>query len=439
MNGMWRAGVVSAMVIAGMLTGGQAEARKKEPEGKLMASAPFRDAITGIRSRLDAGDLAGAGVALGALSPAGPLEKYMVASLGMELAVKRGDIVAQRAAIAKLIETEGVPEGQLAHLNHIAGFLCYQTGAIDNAVVYLTRARALGLKDPQASLLLVESYVRQRKMADAAQLLDETIDLQKQAGKVVPESWYKRASSFAYARKDWPALARYNAALLTGTDIDAADWRSALASYIEGAGPDKEALLDLYRLQAATGALASERDYQGYATLAAGQGYSAEAKSIIDSGVSAGKLTGNDPVAAPLMRTLGKRAVTYLASIKGLPGKADKVATGAKAAQDGDTLLASSQYAEAVPYYRAALEKGVTDRDRVLTRLGIALARSGDFAGAKNALAQVTGPQATAPQSTGQGIWPQIATYWAAWVDTRTVAQAEAETARPTQTASAAR
>ncbi len=427
MKRIWRAGIATTLLLAGLATGSQAQA-KKEPQGQLMASAAFRDAVTRIRGLLDKGDLPGAQSEIAALSPAGPLEKYMAASLDMELAVKRRDVVAQRSAIAKLIETGGVPEGQLAYLNHVAGYLCYQTGAIDNAVVYLTRARALGVTDPKAALLLADSYVRQRKLNEAAQLFDETIARQKQAGQPVPASWYDRAASLAYVRKDWGALARYRAAKLAQAPaVGAPEWRSALATYIAGANPDKEAQLDLYRLQAATGALASERDYQGYATLAAGQGYSAEAKSIIDSGVGAGKLNSNDPVATPLARTLSKRAVTYLASIKGLPGKADKVPSGAKAAQDGDSLLSGSQYAEAVPYYRAALAKGVTDRDRVSTRLGIALARSGDLPGARTALAQVT----------GTGSWSQVATFWSAWVDSRTAAQASAGENKAMQTAMA--
>lgn len=424
MKRIWRTGIGTAALLAGFAAAFQAEA-KKEPEGELTAAPAFREAVTNIRARLDQGDLAGAGSAITALSPSGPLEKYMAASLNMELAVKRRDIVAQRAAIAKLIESGGVPEGQLAHLNHIAGYLCYQTGAIDNAVVYLVRARALGVKDPKATLLLAESYVRQRKPVEAAPLLDEAIAEQKRAGQPVPASWYDRAASLAYGRKDWAALARYNAAKLAAPDITPPEWRSALATYMAGANPDKEAQLDLYRLQAATGALASERDYQGYATLAAAQDYAAEAKAVIESGIDSGKLSSNDPVTAPLMRTLNKRAVTYLAAIKGLPGKAGSATSGAKAAENGDRLLAGNQFAEAVPYYRAALEKGVTDRARVAARLGIALARSGDLDGAGKALAQVTGP----------GNWTQVAAYWSAWVNARTVAQADAGQKKSQQTA----
>jgi len=413
MRKTWRLPIGAAMMVAGMMTVGQVAA-KKEPESGLRASAPFREAVQQAEASLKSGDLTGAGGLIASLDATNPFEKYLKTSLAMELAVKRNDVVAQRKAIADLLESGGVPQARMGHLNYIAGYLSYQTGAIDNAVVYLARARELGVTEPKAALLLVESYVRQRKTDAAAQLLDQTIAAQKQAGKAVPASWYDRASTLAVARKDWTALSRYSGAKLAGEPISAPAWRSALAIYMEGARPDREAQLDLYRLQAATGSLASERDYQGYAALAAAQGYAAEAKSVLDAGISAGKLLGNDPIATPMLKTLKPRAVTYLASIKGLPGKAGSAASGAKAEQDGDKLLANSQFAEAVPYYRAALEKGVKDRDRVSTRLGIALARSGDFNGARAALAEVK----------GNDVWSQVATFWTAWVDVRTNASA---------------
>ena len=55
--------------------------------------------------------------------------------------------------------------------------------------------------------------------------------------------------------------------------------------------------------------------------------------------------------------------------------------------------------------YRLALQKGGIDANTANTRLGIALARSGDKAGAQAALAAVTGPRAP------------IAHYWVIWLN----------------------
>ncbi|MGD9810658.1 MAG: hypothetical protein AB7U35_04875 [Sphingobium sp.] len=371
------------------------------------ASASFRETVSQVQARIAAGDLTGAMGYAGALTPSSPLEKYMAASLSMEIAAKRNDIVAQRKAIAEMIESGAAPEGQLGYLNRVAGFLSYQTGAIDNAVVYLTRARSLGEASPQTSLMLAEAYVRQRKLPEAAQVVNETIAAQKAAGQAVPATWYDRAASLARARKDWASLAEASAAKLSQGGMAGPDWRSGIMTYVEAANPEPEAKLDLLRLEAATGAMASERDYQAYATLAANQGYAAEGKAVVEAGLSSQKLGSGDPVAATLMRTLRSKAIVNLAALKPLPGKAASAASGARAAKAGDDLLANSQFAEAVPYYRAALEKGDVDRDRVTTRLGIALARSGDLGGAQIAFAQATGR------------WKDVAAYWSAWVNAR--------------------
>ena len=406
----WRIGALMAASAGAAITAGVAHA-----DQSYSADKKFREMADAAQSHLSNGDMAGAAGYIAALAPDTPFEKYLAASLAFELAVRKNDIVTQRSAIATVLESGGVPQNELGRLNFIAGYLSYQTGAIDNAIVYLARAREQKLADPKVSLMLAECYIRRRKLDVASQILDETITAQRQAGQPVPAAWYDRAASIAQQRKDWTAVSYYGAAKLGALKpMSAAEWRSGLVSFLSGARLDKEAELDLYRLQAATGALASERDYQGYATLAAGQGYPAEARTIIETGQSSGKLSARDTVTSALMRSLRRKAVVHLASIKGLPGKVASVSSAGKAAQDGDNLLANSQFAEAVPYYRAALDKGGVDKDRVFTRLGIALARSGDMTGAEQALAQA------------KGGWGQVAAYWLAWVNAHGSASAQA-------------
>src|SRR3546814_17641345 len=71
---------------------------------------------------------------------------------------------------------------------------------------------------------------------------------------------------------------------------------------------DAQVQLDLYRLQAANGAMASERDYQAYAQLAEKTGYSAETKAIIEAGRSAGKLTPTPAATAQLLKRATPKA-----------------------------------------------------------------------------------------------------------------------------------
>ena len=69
--------------------------------------------------------------------------------------------------------------------------------------------------------------------------------------------------------------------------------------------------------------------------------------------------------------------------------------------------------------YRLALSKGGVDQGHANARLGIALARSGDLAGGKTTLAQVT-----------SGNWSNVAGFWSVWVDLQNRKSAQQGTAQ---------
>ena len=78
---------------------------------------------------------------------------------------------------------------------------------------------------------------------------------------------------------------------------------------------------------------------------------------------------------------------------------------GSAAMSVADSYFSLNQFPQAVEMYRLALSKGGVDQGKANARLGIALARSGDLASAKAALAQVTGN------------WANVAGFWSVWVD----------------------
>ena len=79
--------------------------------------------------------------------------------------------------------------------------------------------------------------------------------------------------------------------------------------------------------------------------------------------------------------------------------------SGKTAMEAGDSLYGVGAFAEAAPLFKAAVAKGGVDANLANLRLGMALARAGDKAGATAALNAVTGPQAN------------IAKYWLVWVN----------------------
>ena len=390
-----------AMVMAGAFCVTPASVAAKDSGGALSASSAFRDSVSRVQTSLAAGDVTGAGNALVALQGSTPIEKYMAASLRLEVASRRNDVRAQYSAIKDMLANGAVPNGQEAYLHYLAGYTAIQTGAADEGIAQLNAARAQGFDRPQLSLLLVDAYVRRNRKGEALKLLSDTIAKQVASGQAIPAAWLDRGAGIAYGQKDWSTLAAFHSRKLAfgGT---AGEWRSAISAYIAGANPDKDVQLDLLRLQYATSAMASERDYHGYAALAAGLGYPAEAKTVIDAGRSNGKLLTSDPVIAPLLAQITPKARQYLSATYPV---SDKSGSAASAADAGDRLLSVARYGEAAAAYRKALGmpgSGV-NTDRTNLRLGIALARSGDMAGALAAFAQA------------KGAWSDVAAYWSAW------------------------
>jgi tetratricopeptide (TPR) repeat protein len=126
-----------------------------------------------------------------------------------------------------------------------------------------------------------------------------------------------------------------------------------------------------------------------------------EAHSVLDAGIAAKKI---DPASADAhdlvigLKTKAKPTAADLAA-------AAKIAANAKALMRiGDNYAAMGDYSSAVNAYKLAMAKPDGDAALANLHIGMALARSGDKAGATAALNAVTGPRAG------------IAKYWLTYV-----------------------
>ena len=108
-----------------------------------------------------------------------------------------------------------------------------------------------------------------------------------------------------------------------------------------------------------------------------------------------------------LLAAASAKVAGDLSSLAASEKRASTDAAGKIAAGTADAYLGYGQDSKAAPLYKLALQKGQVDNDTVNTRLGIALARQGQSAEAKQAFAAVTGPRA------------DIAKYWMLWLDTK--------------------
>jgi tetratricopeptide (TPR) repeat protein len=102
----------------------------------------------------------------------------------------------------------------------------------------------------------------------------------------------------------------------------------------------------------------------------------------------------------------GAKVAADKASLAAAEKNAASSANGKAALGTADAYFGYGDYAKAAALYKLALQKRGVDAGTANLRLGMALAKSGQAAEAKQALAQVTsGPRA------------EIAQFWTLWVD----------------------
>ena len=184
------------------------------------------------------------------------------------------------------------------------------------------------------------------------------------------------------------------------------NWRDAIRVYRKVGAPSDAATLDALRLARATGALSGEADFHNYA-IAAGNDSPGEARAVIDEAIAAKQIDPNRPIIKNLVADLKTRKALGREVLPQLATEAKASQSARLAVRTGDAYYGYGDYAKAIELYRAALTKTGADANLINLHLGMALARSGDKAGATAALNSVTGTQA------------DLAKFWLIYVSTQ--------------------
>lgn len=147
-------------------------------------------------------------------------------------------------------------------------------------------------------------------------------------------------------------------------------WSQLLSTAQSTKGLSDHQTLDIYRLRLLTGTISKPDDYNLLAQLALQLGFAGEAQSVIEKGIAAKVLTGD--------RTT--RLLTMAKNQAGANAAKNAAAlAAANAAPNGDALVklgedawGQARYPDAIKLIQAGLQKGPTDRDNALIRLGVA-------------------------------------------------------------------
>ena len=369
-------------------------------------SAPFRAALAPAQVALKAGDTAKAAAAIDAADAVAkePDEKYIAAAVRLDLAGNLKDKAMQTRAIDAMIASGSAPAADLPKLYFYSGNFAYEKGDFPVALKNLGESDRLGYKSPDLYLLLAEANFKTNQIPTGLGYVQRAVDASQAAGTKAPENWYARAASVAYKAKLPAESGKWTREMVRAYPSNE-NWRSALVIYRDSGQRDGGLNLDLYRLMRLTKSLDGERDYYEYAQLASERGLPGETKLVIDEGMAAGKVPASSKALNEL-RTLSAAKITSdRASLATSEKQAAAAPTGRISANTADAYLGYGDYAKAIALYRAAAQKGGIDADAVNTRLGIALAQSGDREGAKTAFKAVTGARA------------EIAQFWLLYLD----------------------
>jgi tetratricopeptide (TPR) repeat protein len=397
---------ISAFALAAAVSAAPAAAQgqapaQAAPAAKLKVSEKAAPALQALQTAVNANDVANIPAKLAAAKAVAKSkdEIFFVAQLQMKAALAAKDNAATAAAVDAIAASGYLDPAKVADLYSALGVSLYNAKQYDLAASAFERSSSLSPNNPAPLKLLAETRNAQGRAPDAAAALSRVFQLSTAAGQKPEEDLYKRAVSIAYGANLPSAvdLARQWAAAYPNPQ----SWRNSIAIYRNLNHPDVEGTLDLLRLMQATGALTSGSDYSLFASAASEQGNYNEAQAVIDAGIAAKLIDPASPQYRDVVNGVKSKAKATAAD---LAVASKTAANGTALLRIGDRYYAMGQYDKAVELYRMAMGKPGVDPAVANLHIGMALARSGDKAGATAALNAVTGPRS------------DIAKYWLIYV-----------------------
>ncbi len=333
-------------------------------------------------------------------------ESYLVEATRASAAQAAGDYTMAAKSIEAVINSGHVTGANQAKMVLALGQIYYRQGDYPKAVVWLTRYQSES-GDNSNHNLLVDSYFRSGKIAEAFKETKADIQAEEKAGRAPSSDQLDMLLSCANKLGDkteyLAALEKY-ASYRPTKEI----WVALLGRLENKSGFSNSRLhLDLLRLRAQLGVLSSASDYMEYAELSVQANFPSEAKKAVDAAFKSGAFgSGNPNEVARQKRLQDLVNVNVAADSK----RATDAAAEADKNKDGDAMLAvgfdyvtAGQGDKGLPLMEQGIAAGnLKHPDDAKLHLGIAYALAGKKAKALSTLRSVGGTDGTA----------DLARYW---------------------------
>ena len=359
-------------------------------------------AIVDLQTAVNAKDYANVPAKLAAAQAVATTKEdhYLIGTLQLRAADAQKDSAATAAAVDAIVQSGYLTTPKSAEMYSALGVTDFKDKQYSQAAQAFKKSVALNPNDLEIANLLGRSLFLAGQKADAASTLNHIIQTSVAAGQKPSEDLYRLAVQSAADAQSPEAAAIAQEWLTAYPSADS--WRTSLAIYRNANHLDAEGDLDLFRLMQATGSLKESADYAMFAASAADQNNFNEAQSVLDAGLQSHALNPNDSTTRQLIAGIrGKPRPT----VADLAVATKSAANGMALLHIGDRYYAMGDYTKAAELYRMSQGKPGVDPALANLHIGMALARSGDKAGAATALNAVSGPRSS------------IAKFWLAYVN----------------------
>ncbi len=353
-----------------------------QEEQKLAAAGDFPGALAQIRTAE-------------ALPGLNATDRFYIAQFKLGIASKTKDDKLMAEALKGSIDSEFLPASEKPkYIRNLAG-LALNGNDYATATTYYEQLAAASPNDTEVLTNLAVLYSRQKQNPQAIASLRRAIAASKANGKPADENLYRTELKIAVDNK-MPAETAAASIDLVSAYPTPTNWRDVLLLFRDAQKLDDQTVLDIFRLMDTAGALNGERDYAEYVETAIGKGLPGEAKGVLAEGMQKGMVSSSKPYIAEYNKSITTRLAADKAGMAAADKEARSASTGKTALGQGDAYYGYGEYAKSAEMYRLALSKGGVDAATANLRLGAALARGGDKAGAATAFGAVnSGPRAT--------------------------------------------
>jgi len=334
-----------------------------------------------------------------------PVDRIIYGQWEYSIGNMAGDPAVSTKGLHNMLDSGQLPPDKALLVSTILGQTAYAAKDYETAIKILGPLVTNPAIQDVVPEMVAEAYASSGQPKQGLDSLKSAIAARKAANAAVPEDWYTRGKLIAYNGKlpgesvDWGMM-------LVEAYPSPLNWLGAteLVLFDQTNFTSQEAI-DVYRLMDQSGALKLEpkytdRKYVAYIQLIDPRLYPAETLRVAEQGIATGALKPDDTFVKDALAQARPRVAADQASLPGLAKEAAAAPSGNVALAAGDTYLSYGQAAQADAMYTLALGKGGidADKDRLLTRLGIAQIDESKYADAKATLAKVTGPRAAIAQ-----------------------------------------